>query len=136
MTKTTLEEKWAEKKQSKLPLEEIYESGKKETDPQTLNPEKITDSVLDQLPAPTGWRIMVLPYQGKKVSDGGIHLVSKALERQQAATVLGLVLKTGSLAYDGERFSKTGPWCKEGDWVSTRDTQALELTSMVEKSRY
>ncbi len=117
MTKTTLEEKWAEKKQGKLPLEEIYESGKKETDPQTLNPEKITDSVLDQLPAPTGWRIMVLPYQGKKVSDGGIHLVSKALERQQAATVLGLVLKTGSLAYDGERFSKTGPWCKEGDWV-------------------
>ena len=117
MTKTTLEEQWAEKKQAKLPLEEIYESGKKETDPQTLNPEKITDSVLDQLPAPTGWRIMVLPYQGKKVSDGGIHLVSKALERQQAATVLGLVLKTGSLAYDGERFSKTGPWCKEGDWV-------------------
>ena len=104
MTKTTLEEQWAEKKQGKLPLEEIYESGKKETDPQTLNPEKITDSALDQLPTPTGWRIMVLPYQGKKVSDGGIHLVSKALERQQAATVLGYVLKTGPLAYDGERF--------------------------------
>ena len=99
MTKTTLEEQWAEKKQAKLPLEEIYESGKKETDPQTLNPEKITDSALNQLPTPTGWRIMVLPYQGKKVSDGGIHLVSKALERQQAATVLGYVLKGDWVLY-------------------------------------
>ncbi len=40
MTKTTLEEQWAEKKQAKLPLEEIYESGKKETDPQNTKSRK------------------------------------------------------------------------------------------------
>ena len=136
MTKTTLEEKWAEKKQGKLPLEEIYESGKKETDPQTLNPEKITDSVLDQLPSPTGWRIMVLPYQGKKVSDGGIHLVSKALERQQAATVLGLVLKQARSRTTARDSLKQGHGVRKETGYSTRDTQALELTSMVEKSRY
>ena len=41
MTKTTLEEKWAEKKQAKLPLEEIYESGKKEGEWRTYRNRKL-----------------------------------------------------------------------------------------------
>ena len=61
-------------------------------------------------------QLLVLPFKSKKVTEGGIHLVEGALDRQQAATVLGYVLKVGPLAYSGDKFS-TGPWCKEGDWV-------------------
>tara|TARA_R110000787_G_scaffold229827_1_gene337388 strand:+ start:382 stop:831 length:450 start_codon:yes stop_codon:yes gene_type:complete len=110
MTNTALEEKWAEEDASKTPLEKAYDEGV------SLNPEKIQDSLLEQLPEPTGWRIMILPYRGKRKTSGGIELTDETLGRQQVSTVLGYVLKVGSLAYSGERFS-TGPWCEEGDWV-------------------
>ena len=116
MGKTALEEKWKKEEEAKAPLEKAYEGGKKKDDPDFLNPEKIDESVVDQLPEPTGWRLLVLPFKSKKVTEGGIHLVEGALDRQQAATVLGYVLKVGPLAYSGDKFS-TGPWCKEGDWV-------------------
>ena len=35
-----------------------------------LNPEASNKSLLERLPQPTGWRILVMPYQGK-----GKHLV-------------------------------------------------------------
>lgn len=110
MTNTALEEKWAEEDASKTPLEKAYDEGV------SLNPEKIQDSLLEQLPEPTGWRIMILPYRGKRKTSGGIELTDETLGRQQVSTVLGYILKVGSLAYSGERFS-TGPWCEEGDWV-------------------
>ncbi len=110
MTNTALEEKWAEEEASKTPLEKAYDEGV------SLNPEKIQHSLLEQLPEPTGWRIMILPYRGKRKTSGGIELTDETLGRQQVGTVLGYVLKVGSLAYSGERFS-TGPWCEEGDWV-------------------
>ena len=86
MTKTTLEKKWAEETESKSALEKAYK-GKKKNEAASLSPEELDKSVIDQLPAPTGWRLMVLPFKTKKVTDGGIHLVDKALDRQQAATV-------------------------------------------------
>ena len=70
-----------------------------------------------QLPSPTGWRIMVLPFQPKVKTKGGILLAESALERQQIGTVCGLVLKMGPDCYrDKERYPE-GPWCKKGDWV-------------------
>ena len=54
MTNTALEEKWAEEDASKTPLEKAYDEGV------SLNPEKIQDSLLEQLPEPTGWRICLL----------------------------------------------------------------------------
>ena len=89
---------------------------RKKGDATTLNPEKLDSELLDQLPSPTGWRIMILPYRGQGQTEGGIVLTSETMERQQAGTVLGYVLKVGPQAYDGERFS-SGPWCTAGDWV-------------------
>ena len=68
------------------------------------------------MPDPTGWRILVLPYKGKGITEGGIHLTTSTLDRESLATVVAYVLKVGPLAYSGERFS-TGSWCEEGDWV-------------------
>ena len=110
MVNTALQEKWDKEEAEKSALEKAYDEGA------TLNPEKIETSILAQLPDPTGWRIMILPYRGKRTTKGGIELTDETLGRQQISTVLGYVLKVGPLAYSGERFS-TGPWCEEGDWV-------------------
>ena len=39
-----------------------------------LNPEAIGKTLLDRMPNPTGWRILILPYQGKDKTTGGIFL--------------------------------------------------------------
>ena len=115
---SALEQKWAQEEASKSPLEKAYEKvGSKKTDKEKLNPEKLSSDLLDQLPDPTGWRILILPYRGKGQTDGGIYLTEKTVERQQIATVLGYVLKTGELAYQDKHKFPTGPWCKAGDWV-------------------
>lgn len=72
----------------------------------------------ERLPQPTGWRILVLPYNGAKETKGGILLSDEAMSRKQLGTTVGYVLKLGPLAYqDNEKFP-AGPWCKEGDWVT------------------
>ena len=70
----------------------------------------------NKLPIPTGWRILVLPFKGKKKTKGGILYTDEQIDRQQLATVCGNVLAVGPQAYTGEKFPD-GPWCKVGDWV-------------------
>ena len=72
-----------------------------------------------RLPQPTGWRVLVMPYQGKSVTDGGIHLPDHVRDREALATVVAYVLKVGPLAYkDSNKFGEDcDPWCKEGDWI-------------------
>ena len=111
-----MEEKWKKEKEEASALEKVYEGKKKKGEAGFLNPDKLDSELLDQLPEPTGWRIMILPYRGQGQTDGGNVLTNETVDRQQDGTVLGYVLKVGPQAYDGERFS-TGPWCKPGDWV-------------------
>ena len=69
------------------------------------------------LPKPTGWRLLVLPFKMKDKTKGGIVLSESTLEKQQVASQCGLVLEMGSQCYqDKERYPE-GPWCKKGDWV-------------------
>lgn len=85
-----------------------------------LNPELIDRKLTERLPQPTGWRILVMPYQGRAKSDGGIAIPDAVRTREALATVVAYVLKVGPLAYQdiakfGEDSEKA--WCKEGDWV-------------------
>ena len=40
-----------------------------------LDPTLLDKSILERMPQPTGWRMLILPYKGKAVTEGGIHLV-------------------------------------------------------------
>ena len=82
-----------------------------------LNPEAIGSSVLDRMPAPTGWRILILPYQGKAKTAGGIFIPNEVQEKSQVSTQVGYVLKVGPLAYQDKEKFPSGPWCKEKQWV-------------------
>ena len=82
-----------------------------------LDPSLIEKSLIERMPKPTGWRLLILPYRGKGKTEGGILLPDKIVEEGQISTQVGYVLKAGSLAYkDTEKFP-TGPWCEEKDWV-------------------
>jgi co-chaperonin GroES (HSP10) len=99
------------KKAKSQKLAEVY------TETPRLNPEMIGKSLLERMPEPTGWRILILPYRGKGKTEGGIFLPSETQERAQISTQVGYVLKVGPLAYkDPEKFP-VGPWCKEKEWV-------------------
>jgi|TARA_R110002049_G_scaffold78941_1_gene201434 co-chaperonin GroES (HSP10) len=82
-----------------------------------LRPETIGTSLLERLPTPTGWRILILPYRGQGKTDGGILLPDKVVEEQKVSTQVGYVLKVGSLAYGDPTKFPSGPWCQEKDWV-------------------
>ena len=92
-------------------LEAKYEKQDKEAT------EKPSQTNLDKLPDPTGWRILVMPFQVKEETKGGIIIAQETLDRARAAVQVGYVLKKGPLCYaDKERYP-TGAWCEEKDWV-------------------
>jgi co-chaperonin GroES (HSP10) len=96
-----------------LGLEEKYN----EENAKTVRAENITESLVDSLPNPSGWRILVLPFTPKDKTKGGIIFSQESLDKLRIGTNCGYVLKMGPLAYaDKERYP-TGPWCKEKDWV-------------------
>ena len=98
--------------------EKLKDSYKPEEEISTvLDPKAIDDSLLDRLPNPTGYRMLILPYAGPKKTKGGILLSDTTQETIQMTTVCGLVLKMGDLCYqDNDKFPK-GPWCKLNDWI-------------------
>jgi len=72
---------------------------------------------LEKLPNPTGWRLLVMPFQVKEETKGGIIIAQETLDRARTAVQVGYVLKMGDLCYKDDDKYPTGPWCKEKDWV-------------------
>jgi len=98
-------------KEAVASLSDAYEA------PKVLNPENIGGSLLERMPNPTGWRILVLPYRGKGKTEKGLYMPDTVVEQAQVSTQVGYVLKVGPLAYkDSEKFP-SGAWCEEKDWV-------------------
>ena len=81
-----------------------------------LDPESI-QSVIDELPTPSGYRLLVLPFTPKEKTKGRIIYSQESLDKARIATNCGYVLKMGPLAYQDKDKFATGPWCKEKDWV-------------------
>ena len=82
-----------------------------------LDPTVLDKSLVERMPNPSGWRLLVLPYKGKGITDGGIHLLDSTVDKENLATSVCYVLKVGPLAYKDDAKFDGIPWCKEGDWV-------------------
>ena len=84
-----------------------------------LDPSLIDTPLTDRLPQPTGWRVLVMPYQGASKTHGGLYIPDEIRDREAIDTVVAYVLKIGPLAYkDPDKFGPgPEPWCKEGQWV-------------------
>ena len=117
-TSSTSETEKTEAPKIKLALQEKYEEEKKDLppEPEPLNPDNIGQDTVDELPEPSGYRILVLPFTPKNKTKGGILFSQETLDKARIATTCGYVLKMGDLAYkDKDKFGE--PWCKKGDWV-------------------
>jgi len=79
--------------------------------------EETQSTNLEKLPDPTGWRLLVMPFQVKEKSEGGVIIAQETLDRARAAVQVGYVLKMGPLCYKDDDKYPTGPWCKPKDWV-------------------
>jgi len=107
----------------KLALQEKYqeedkqeEIKNKERDSKRIDHENVS-SIVDELPEPSGYRLLVLPFTPKEKTKGGILIAQETLDKLRIAVNCGYVLKMGPLAYADKDKFVTGPWCKKGDWV-------------------
>jgi len=82
-----------------------------------LDPTMLDKSLLERMPEPSGWRLLVLPYKGKGVTEAGIHLLESTIDKENLATSVCYVVKVGPLAYKDESKFNGLPWCNKGDWV-------------------
>jgi len=104
----------AKKEEDLINLEEAFVK----EDERVLDPTLIDKSVIERMPQPTGWRILVLPYKGKGVTDGGILLTKETIEKETLATVVAYVVAMGPDCYqDVKRFKDQRHWCEKGQWV-------------------
>ena len=104
-------------KETEIPTQVLNFDKIKSTETKIIDPNNLPANLVDRLPQPTGWRILVLPYQGTGKTKGGVLLADETVEMHQVATVCGYVLRMGPDAYkDKDKFLE-GPWCKEKDWV-------------------
>ena len=104
---------------STAPSQKIITPNKELIGVKKSEPQKEVTNEKDKLPQPTGWRILVAPYQGKEVTDKGVIIPDQIRQREALATVVAYVLKVGPLAYkdEGKFGNPDNPWCKEGDWI-------------------
>ena len=98
---------------------EALDSAYVDANERVLDPSLLEKPLLERLPQPTGWRVLVMPYQGKAKTASGLYIPDEVRERESVATVVAYVMKLGPLAYkDTDKFGADGePWCKEGQWV-------------------
>jgi len=99
-------------------LEEKYKEQKVESveEAKRVDETNVSD-IKDELPVPSGWRLLVLPFTPKEKTKGGIIIAQESLDKARIATNCGYVVKMGPMAYGDKEKFPTGPWCKEKDWV-------------------
>ena len=117
MSKEQLSTSTKEVPKHKNALEEKYKEQKVESVEEKRIDETNVANIQDELPIPSGWRLLVLPFTPKEKTKGGIIIAQEALDKARIATNCGYVVKMGPMAYGDKEKFPTGPWCKKGDWV-------------------
>ena len=118
MSKEQLSTSTKEVPKHKNALEEKYKEQKVESveEANRVDETNVSD-IKDELPQPSGWRLLVLPFTPKEKTKGGIIIAQESLDKARIATNCGYVVKMGPMAYGDKEKFPTGPWCKEKDWV-------------------
>ncbi len=91
MSKETLSTSNQEIPKHQNALEEKYKAVQEK---EPLTPETIKEQKT-QLPVPSGWRLLVLPFSPREKTKGGILIAQESLDKLRIATNCGYVLKMG-----------------------------------------
>ena len=73
-----------------------------------------------QLPVPTGYRILIGLPEVEEKTDGGILKASQTLENEHVSSIVGFVIDMGPDFYKDKQRFPDGAWCKEGDFIIMR----------------
>jgi len=118
MSKEQLSTSEKEVPKHKNALEEKYKEQKVESVEEAKRVDETNvANIQDELPVPSGWRLLVLPFTPKEKTKGGIIIAQESLDKARIATNCGYVVKMGPMAYGDKEKFPTGAWCKQGDWV-------------------
>jgi co-chaperonin GroES (HSP10) len=79
-----------------------------------------------QLPEPSGYHILVAIPEIDNKYDSGIIKADSTMHYEEVLSTVFFVVKIGPDAYKGDRF-KSGPWCKEGDFILARPNSGTRL---------
>lgn len=80
----------------------------------------IPDEVMDILPLPTGYKLLIAVPKVEEKTAGGIIRPDMLKDQEQTASIIGFVVRMGDDAYGDPSKFPTGPFCKTGDWVIMR----------------
>lgn len=81
---------------------------------------KLPDGILEKLPKPKGYRILISVPEIEDRTKGGIIRPDSIKTKEETASIVGQVLEMGPDCYlDPDRFP-SGSYCREGDWVMFR----------------
>ena len=67
---------------------EALDSAYVDANERVLDPSLLEKPLLERLPQPTGWRVLVMPYQGKAKTKSGLYIPDEVRERESVATVV------------------------------------------------
>ena len=74
----------------------------------------------EQVPHPTGFRLLVAVPEASDTYSGGILKAETAKKVEELATMVVQVVEMGPDAYGDSKMFPSGPYCKEGDFVLIR----------------
>ena len=74
-------------------------------------------STPDELPTPTGWRILVRVSDLADKTPGGIIMPDVAKSNERNMSSIGQVVRLGDLAFNRPDLGIDSPWAMTGDWV-------------------
>lgn len=80
----------------------------------------VDETVLDRLPEPKGYRILIAAAKVEDRTKGGVIIPDERRDAEETASMIGYVLRVGSEAYADQQRFPSGPWCKEGDYIIFR----------------
>jgi chaperonin GroES len=102
------------------PIPDHTEMARKSEPPKVeFTPETVqeNEALIEKLPTPTGYRILILPFSQKQTTKGGIVLADSYLEKERLGTNVGFVVSLGPDAYKDKNKFPNGNWCQERDWI-------------------
>ncbi len=81
----------------------------------------MTEDVMKELPEPKGYKLLIaIPKKDETHANSVIVIPEMDRKKEEIASIIGLVVKVGTLAYKDEEKFPDGPWCNEGDFILMR----------------
>ena len=88
---------------------------------------KPNEEKAQQLPKPSGYRILCAIPETDKEYDSGLVKADETMRYEELLTTVLFVVDLGPDCYQDKNRFPTGPWCKKGDFVLVRPNAGTRL---------